>query len=98
VLHHTTMAYKMNLPLMLEVLRVGKEKLSDKGVTSADKRVAPLRQQTNLPRVAIIEHMVQQFRRRFGLEEDALHPDETAEAEERARQRFGTPGWTHYLP
>ena len=58
VLHHTTMAYKMNLPLMLEVLRVGKEKLSDKGVTSADKRVAPLRQQTNLPRVAIIEHMV----------------------------------------
>ena len=98
VLHHTTMAYKMNLPLMLEVLRVGKEKLSDKGVTSADKRVAPLRQQTNLPRVAIIEHMVQQFRRRFGLEEDALHPDETAEAAERARQRFGTPGWTHYLP
>ena len=98
VLHHTTMAYKMNLPLMLEVLRVGKEKLSDKGVTSADKRVAPLRRQTNLPRLAIIEHMVQQFRRRFGLEEDALHPDETAEAEERARQRFGTPGWTHYLP
>jgi len=48
--------------------------------------------------VAIIEHMVQQFRRRFGLEEDALHPDETAEAAERARQRFGTPGWTHYLP
>ena len=73
VLHHTTMAYDMNLPLMLEVLRVGKEKLSDKGVTSADKRVAPLRQQTNLPREAIIEHMVEQFRRRFGLEEDALH-------------------------
>ncbi len=58
VLHHTTMAYDMNLPLMLEVLRTGKEKLSDKGVTSADKRVAPLRQQTNLPREAIIEHMV----------------------------------------
>jgi lipoate-protein ligase A len=88
----------MNLPLMVEVLRTGKEKLSDKGVTSADKRVAPLRLQTNLPREAIIEHMVQHFRRRFGLEEDALDPDEIAEAEERVRERFSTPAWTHYLP
>lgn len=76
MLHHTTMAYDMNLPLLLEILRTGKEKLSDKGVTSADKRVAPLRQQTNLPRDAIIEHMVEQFRRQFGLEADALRPDE----------------------
>jgi lipoate---protein ligase len=98
VLHHTTMAYDMNLPLLLEVLRTGKEKLSDKGVTSADKRVAPLRQQTDLPREAIIEHMVEQFRRRFGLEVDALHPDEIAEAEDRARERFGSRTWTHYLP
>jgi lipoate-protein ligase A len=98
VLHHTTMAYEMNLPLMLEVLRTSKEKLSDKGVTSADKRVAPLRLQTNLPREAIIEHMVEQFRRRFRLEEDALDPGEIAEAEQRARERFSTPAWTHYLP
>jgi lipoate-protein ligase A len=98
VLHHTTIAYDMNLPLMLEVLRVGKEKLSDKGVTSADKRVAPLRQQTRLPRAAIIEHMVEQFQRRFGLEEDALHPDEIVEAEARVLERFGTPAWIHYLP
>ena len=31
VLHHTTMAYQMNMPLMLQVLRIGQEKLSDKG-------------------------------------------------------------------
>src|SRR5919112_1687077 len=67
VLHHTTMAYDMNLPLMLDVLRIGKEKLSDKGVTSADKRVAPLRQQTHLPRDAIIDHLIGSFRDRFGL-------------------------------
>ena len=98
VLHHTTMAYDMNLPLMLEVLRTGQEKLSDKGVTSADKRVAPLRLQTNLPREAIINHMVQQFRGRFGLDEDALDPDEIGEAEQRARERFAIAAWTHYLP
>ena len=98
VLHHTTMAYDMNLPLMLEVLRIGKEKLSDKGVTSADKRVAPLRQQTNLPRDAIIEHMVEQFRGDSDSKRTRSLPDEIAEAEERVRERFGTRAWTHYLP
>jgi lipoate-protein ligase A len=97
-LHHTTMAYDMNMPLMLSVLRVGKEKLSDKGVTSADKRVSPLRLQTDLPREAIIAHMVEQFASRFGLTPDALSDGELAEAERRARERFGTREWTHYLP
>ena len=98
MLHHTTMAYDMNMPLMLDVLRIGKEKLSDKGVTSADKRVAPLRQQTHMAREAIIRHMVEQFRQRFGIEENHLTADELADAETRAREKFGARAWTHYLP
>jgi lipoate-protein ligase A len=98
VLHHTTLAYDMNMPLMLQVLRIGKEKLSDKGVTSADKRVAPLRQQTHMPRDVIVAHMIEQFGRRFGLEEDHLTQEEVADAEQRARERFGARAWTHYLP
>ena len=98
ILHHTTMAYEMNVPLMLEILRIGQEKLSDKGVTSADKRVGPLRQQTELSREAIILHMVQQFRNRFGLVNDALSEEELAESERRVRERFGSREWTHYLP
>jgi len=98
VLHHTTMAYDMNVPLMLEILRIGKEKMSDKGVTSADKRVAPLRQQTELPREVILQHMIEQFRQRFGIQEDSLVPSELAEAEKRAREKFGARDWTHYLP
>ena len=98
VLHHTTMAYDMNVPLMLSILRIGKEKLSDKGVTSADKRVGPLRQQTAMSRAAIIAHMVEQFGQRFGLRDDDLTPRELAEAERRVRERFGTREWIHYLP
>ncbi|MCD6032307.1 MAG: biotin/lipoate protein ligase [Thermomicrobiales bacterium] len=98
VLHHTTMAYDMNMPLMLSVLRVGKEKLSDKGVSSADKRVGPLRQQTALSRAEIIDHMVQQFRQRFGLVADELAPEEIAAAERRVWERFGTRDWIYYLP
>ncbi len=98
VLHHTTMAYQMNVPLMLKVLRIGKEKLSDKGVTSAEKRVGPLRQQTDLPRDTIIEHLVGWFRDHYGLIDDTVTAEEEAEAARLARDRFGTRAWTHFLP
>ncbi len=98
VLHHTTMAYDMNGALLSQVLRVGKEKLSDKGVASADKRVSPLRQQTGLPRQTIITHMIERFRTWFGGVDDALTSDELAEAERRVREHFGTKEWISYLP
>lgn len=98
VLHHTTMAYQMNVPLMLQVLRIGKEKLSDKGVTSAEKRVGPLRQQTELPREAIIDRIVGTFREKYGLAEDTVTADEMAEAERLVESRFGTEKWIYFLP
>lgn len=98
VLHHTTMAYDMNIPLMTQILRIGREKLSDKGVKSADRRVGPLRQQTSLPRQTIIDHLVNHFAEHFGLQQDSLRPEEIAEAETRVKDRFGTPAWIHYLP
>ena len=58
VLHHTTMSYDINSDRMLRVLRIGKEKLSDKGIASAAKRVGPLRLQTQLPRQTIIDRMI----------------------------------------
>lgn len=98
VLHHTTCAYQMNVPLMLSVLRIGKEKISDKGIASADKRVGPLRQQTELPREAIIEHMVSSFRENYGLTLGGLLDDEMAEAEDLVKSRFGTDSWKYFLP
>lgn len=98
VLHHTTMAYDMNVPLMTRVLRIGQEKLSDKGIRSAERRVGPLRQQTDLPRAAIIDHMVRHFRDRHGLHDGQLTPDEEAEAAHRASERFGRPDWIYFLP
>ncbi len=98
VLHHTTMAYQMDVPLMLRVLRIGQEKLSDKGTRSADKRVGPLRQRTELPRADIIERLLDEFRLATGGTDDALLPEEIAEAERRVAERFGTREWVHILP
>jgi lipoate---protein ligase len=98
VLHHTTMAYQMNTQLMARVLRVGKEKLSDKGVQSADKRVGPLRQQTDLDRDVIIHHLAGHFRARFGLVDDELREAELEDARKRVADRFGTREWLYFLP
>jgi lipoate-protein ligase A len=83
---------------MLEVLRIGQEKLSDKGIASAAKRVGPLRQQTELPREVILDSMIDAFRERHGLESGVLSPEEIAEAEKLVRDRFDTREWVYFLP
>ena len=98
VLHHTTMAYQMNVPLMVEVLRIGQEKLSDKGIRSADKRVGPLRQQTELARDVILERLATSFRARNAVDDGALTDDELREAEALVRSRFGARDWIYTLP
>jgi lipoate-protein ligase A len=98
VLHHTTIAYQMNTERMARVLRIGKEKLSDKGVTSAAKRVEPLREQTDLDRDVIIHHLMGYFRARYGLREDDFTAEEMIDAEQRVANRFGTREWTWFLP
>ncbi len=97
-LHHVTMAYDIDATKMLEVLRIGREKLSDKGHASAAKRVDPLRSQTGLPREAVIERMITTFRTRHGLTEGSLTTDELSRAKELVDTKFGTDGWLHRIP
>ena len=98
VLHHVTMAYDIDAMKMLEVLRIGREKMSDKGTASAQKRVDPLRRQTGLPRGAVIERMIETFRGRHGgLVADSLQAEELVRAQALARDKFATPEWTAVL-
>jgi len=94
VLHHTTMAYDMDPGEMVRVLRIGREKLKDKAVPSARKRVSPLVRQTGLAREAIVAHLFESFRRRFGGTAGELTADELAAAESLAGEKYGQPGWT----
>ena len=48
VLHHTTLAYELDGALMARLLNTSPEKLSDKAVRSASKRVTPLGMQPPL--------------------------------------------------
>ncbi|MCS7257503.1 MAG: lipoate--protein ligase family protein, partial [Thermomicrobium sp.] len=98
VLHHTTMAYDIDPAKVPRVIRIGREKLSDKGIPSAERRVAPLRQQIDLPREAIQEHLIRTFAERHGLEEGALTRDELEEARELVRTKYASWEWTAILP
>ena len=98
VLHHVTMAYDMDGERMTEVLRIGREKLSDKGTKSAAKRVDPLRSQTGLARSEIIDRMIETFREQHGLTDGEITAEEYAAAEKLVAEKFGTDEWLYRVP
>jgi lipoate-protein ligase A len=98
VLHHVTMSYDMDGQKMTEVLRIGREKISDKGITSAAKRVDPLRSQTGLTRAEIIEQLKLTFRNLYGATDGDLTDAEYAEAERLVTEKFATDAWLYRVP
>ena len=98
VLHHVTMSYDMDGDRMVEVLRIGREKMSDKGTKSANKRVDPLRSQTGLSRAAIIERMEQTFTRLYGATPDDVTPAELERAKQLVVEKFATEEWLYRVP
>lgn len=98
VLHHVTMAYDMDADAMTQVLRIGREKLSDKGTTSAQKRVDPLRSQTGLPREAVIERMIEVFQQRHGGVLGELAEADYAAADALVASKFSTEAWIRRVP
>jgi lipoate-protein ligase A len=98
MLHHVTMSYDIDADKMVEVLRVGKEKLSDKGTTSAKKRVDPLRRQTGLAREEIVAAMMAVFTERYAATASELTAAELEAAHRRVESKFGTVEWLHRVP
>ncbi|TDT32488.1 lipoate-protein ligase A [Naumannella halotolerans] len=98
VLHHVTMAYDIDADKMLEVLRIGREKMSDKGTKSANKRVDPMRSQTGMDRQAILDSFADTFRGLYAINESAYTDAELATAADLVETKFGTKEWTHRVP
>lgn len=98
VLHHATLSYDIDADRMLEVLRIGREKMSDKGHRSAKKRVSPLKSQTGLPRAEILDALEAKFVELHGGERDALTPAELERAAELVESKFTNPEWVYRVP
>lgn len=98
VLHHATLSYDIDGQTMTEVLRIGREKLSDKGTASAAKRVDPLRSQTGLSRAEIIDRFIDTFRSLTSAEDGTISAEEYADAEALVESKFATDVWLHRVP
>jgi lipoate-protein ligase A len=98
ILHHVTMSYDMDGEVMTQVLRIGREKLSDKGIASAAKRVDPLRSQSGLSRAEIIDRMTETFTKLYGATPGDITDEEYDRAAELVASKFSTPEWTARVP
>lgn len=98
VLHHVTMAYDIDADTMMQVLRIGREKLSDKGVASAGKRVDPIKSQSGMSREAVIEVLVSTFRELYGLRDGVVTDEELARMRELVATKFSSDEWLYRVP
>lgn len=94
VLHHTMMSHDLNTQNMLKALRIGKEKVSDKAIESAEKRVSVMKDHIDHSREDVIEAMIRQFREEYGGEKGSLTGEELQEAERLANEKFSSDEWT----
>lgn len=62
VLHHVTLAYDIDAEAMGSVLNTSREKMRDKAVRSAVKRVDPLKRQTGMSRDTLVEYLMDSLR------------------------------------
>ncbi|MFP4590863.1 MAG: biotin/lipoate A/B protein ligase family protein [Halobacteriales archaeon] len=97
VLHHTTMSFDLDTREMVRVLRIGKDKLSDKAVRSAEKRVARIADHVDAPRSAVIDALVETFVARHGGDPGSLTDGELERARTLAAEKFSTDGWNRRL-
>lgn len=98
MVHHVTMSYDIDADKMLDVLRIGREKLSDKGTKSAKKRVDPMRSQTGMAREDIIASFLDTFNDRYDTRESDFTADEMRRAEELVESKFTADEWTYKVP
>jgi lipoate-protein ligase A len=97
VLHHTMIAYQLDGGEMLKVLRIGREKLSDKGIASAAKRVHPLKEQITQSRIETVEHFLKSFSARYATSLGTLTDDTINSAHDLVNSRYGQDAWTSEL-
>src|SRR2546427_1910768 len=76
VLHHTTIAHTMDPNLVPRLIRVGRDRLSERGVRSAEKSVSPLSWFTSMDCAGVARHMERSFASEFHVRKSEVSADE----------------------
>jgi lipoate---protein ligase len=97
VLHHTVIAHAMEPGLVTRLLRVGRPRVSPRGVRSAEKTVSPLERWVSLSRDQVVCALADCFGRRHAAHRGRIAADELADARELAERKYATPHWIDRL-
>jgi lipoate---protein ligase len=98
VLHHTTIAHAMDVDLLPQLIRIGRERVADLGVRSADKAVSPLSWFTSLSCAEMARHLHGFFAQEFRTRESELSAEELEVAKALVISKYSTEPWIHRIP
>lgn len=98
ILHHTTIAHSMDVELLPRLIRIGRERVSQRGTRSAEKEVSPLSWFTPLSCTETTRHLEKSFGDEFNASASTLSADELAAASELVTAKYGIDDWVKRLP
>jgi lipoate-protein ligase A len=93
VLHHTAIAHAMDTAIVTRLIRIGRERVSARGVRSAEKEVSPLDRWLALDRNQVVAALAECFTRGRDAAPGAVQPAELEAARELAAAKYATAGW-----
>ena len=97
-LHHTTIAHSMDVAPLPRLIRIGRERVSERGVRSADKSVSPLSWFTSLGCAETTRQLEKSFGDEFTTTTSELSSEELKAADDLVAAKYATQEWVNRLP
>ena len=88
----------MDADLLPRLIRIGRGRVMERGVRSAEKLVSPLSWFTDLSCDEVASNLCGYFRRELHATESNVSEEELADAQRLVAVKYGTPEWIHRLP
>jgi lipoate-protein ligase A len=98
ILHHTTIAHSMDVELLPRLIRVGRDRITERGIRSAEKAVSPLSWFTSLSCSDVELDLCSYFGRELNARTTALTDEEITSAEHLVESKYSTAEWINRLP
>jgi lipoate-protein ligase A len=93
LVHHTAMAFEIDPDLVPRLIRIGRERVSPRGVRSAEKTVSPLSRWLTLPLERVLEALAACFLTRYPARFGTLDGEELTAAHRLALEKYRRPEW-----
>jgi lipoate-protein ligase A len=97
VLHHTAIAYEMDPEIVPRLIRIGRDRVSQAGVRSAEKRVSPLARWTSLSRDEVQSRLLAWFARLAPTRPVRLDEETLRDSRRLAGRKYAREDWIDRL-